>query len=221
MESGETNSGAAAGYAESAVQRAARRDHINNVYRVVFEKLDSDEVRAARHYVYEMDKIPDGSGGLVDRKGKDVSSLTYQNERWLELDAMGASVPEEWRKNRTKAEKIARALDQLGFLVREGIVPVNIIARFYTYPALKCWYKLCPYIHEIRTKRDQKGHMWEWENLVQMIIDKTGDGNGVWKGSRHHDNLDNIIDQIEVRKRALNLLRDEKWKPPDRSWADE
>jgi hypothetical protein len=202
------------------VQSAAQRDHINNVYRIVFEKLDSDDVRGARHYVYEMDKLPDAGGGMKDREPEQTEDLTYINERWLDLDGLPPELHPAWKTNKAKAERIARALDQLGFLVREGIVPVNILARFYTYPTLKCWYKLCPYVNAVRKHRGQKGHFWEWENLVRMVIAKTNEGEGVWKGCRSHDNLETIIDQIKGGTNHIKLVTDNDWKPPDRSWID-
>ena len=203
------------------VQRAAHRDHINNVYRLVFEKLDSDEVRAARHYVYEMDKVPDGKGGTAEREPDQTLNLTYENEKWLELDARPTSeLNTPYKDNKRKAERIARALDQLGFLVREGIVPVNIIARFYTYPTLKTWYKLCPYVSAVRRYRNQKGHMWEWEHLVGLIIVKTREGKDLWEGCRSHDNLEVIVDQIKQRTNHIKLITDTDWHPPDRLWID-
>lgn len=202
---------------------AARRDHVNNVYRLVFEKLDSQDVRGSRHYVYEMDVLDNGFGRRTDRKPAEIASLAFETEHWLELDTtQHSSDPkfDEWRNNKARAETIARALDQLGFLVREGIIPVNVIARFYTYPILKCWYKLCPYVNAVRERRGQKGHMWEWEHLVQTVIQGTGSEEGIWEGTRQHDNLEAIIDQIQVRTRAISLLTDIAWNPPDRFWVD-
>src|SRR5437667_302215 len=88
-----------------------------------------------------------------------------------------------------QAEAIARALDQLGYLVREGIVRLNVIARFYSYPTLKCWYELSPYVAAVRTARNQPGHMWEWENLVKKVIEGARTDTGLWKGTLEHDNL--------------------------------
>ena len=154
--------------------RAARVEHLNNVHQLIFERLDAAEIRAARHYVYAIDTT------LANGKHEELppltdSPLTYQNEHWVELGGLGLTHGDEtqrmlWQEHKDKAEKVARALDQLGYLVREGIVPLNVVARFYSYPTLKCWYKLSPYIAAIRKDRQQLGHMWEWENLVKKII---------------------------------------------------
>jgi hypothetical protein len=111
---------------------------------------------------------------------------------------------------------IARALDQLGYLVREGIVPLNVVARFYSYPTLRCWYQLSPYVAAIRVSRKQPGHMWEWENLVWKIIKGARSGAGIWTGALEHDNLRDYAQKIEERTKDFPKARD--WNPPDRSW---
>jgi hypothetical protein len=204
---------------------AATREHLNNVHQSIFNRLDAPEIRAARHYVYAMDTVINPKGELADRSPQETTNLTYQIENWLTLGSPAfmpkdGQEPQDWKQNKAKAETVARALDQLGYLVREGIVPLNVVARFYSYPALKCWYKLCPYIGEIRRTRDQWGHMWEFENLVGKIIKGSIGGKGVWEGTREHDNLMEYADKIEKRTRAIGLLIDEKWNPPDRSWVN-
>src|SRR5260370_41507167 len=86
------------------VQRATHRDHINNVYRLVFEKLDSDDVRAARHYVYEMDKVPNGKVGTAERSPDQTENLTYENENWLELNSLPTTaLNTPYKENKRKA----------------------------------------------------------------------------------------------------------------------
>jgi hypothetical protein len=204
---------------------AATRDHLNNVHQLVFERLDAPEIRAARHYVYALDTVINSKGELEDRPPLDTTNLTYQVEHWLALGSPGFTEGTEqqqqvWKRNKAKAETVARALDQLGYLVREGIVPLNVVARFYSYPALKCWYQLSPYIGAIRSARKQPGHMWEWENLVREIINGARKGTGIWKGTLEHDNLGEYAEKIKERTSTKDFPRDEKWKPPDRSWAN-
>jgi hypothetical protein len=129
------------------------------------------------------DAYYDSNGALKERGPLDMSNLIFQTEHWLELDSPGhlwsEQEQEPWKQNRAKAELISRALDQLGYLVREGIVPLNVVARFYSYPTLKCWYQLSPYVAAVRKSRGQIGHMWEWENLVTKIMDGTGKNEGI------------------------------------------
>jgi hypothetical protein len=200
---------------------AARRDHISNVYRLAFEKLDSHDVRDARHYIYAMDMIRGENGKRVERKPDQLSELTFEVEHWLELDSgvYAAKDCSVWKEHKDKAELVARTLDQLGFLVREGVVPLNIIARFYSYPALRCWYKLIPYVNAVRKDRGQKGHMWEWEKLVGKVMEGVRPDKGLWKGSRDHDNLGKISDDINARTVAIGLVTDTNWNCPDHSWA--
>jgi hypothetical protein len=202
---------------------ASTRDHLNNVHQLVFQRLDATEVREARHYVYALDTTVNEKGELTERDPSDTAGLTYENEYWLALGSPAcpgsADRQEQWKKNRAKAELIARALDQLGYLVREGIVPLNVVARFYSYPTLRCWYQLSPYIAAIRNNRGQPGHMWEWENLVRRIIEGAELNRGIWKGTSDHDNLKAYATKIALRSGVDAFPKDLKWNPPDCSWT--
>src|SRR5271163_139278 len=113
-----TGVGALYFYARQA--RAARKEHIANVYRLAFERIDTPEIRSARHYVYAMDrKKHEGSTEWQDPRPEEITGLTFQQEKWLELDHLSADdfSLSKASANRAEAEKIARALDQLGFLV--------------------------------------------------------------------------------------------------------
>ncbi|MBI1788085.1 MAG: hypothetical protein HYR60_11120 [Acidobacteria bacterium] len=103
-----------------------------------------------------------------------------------------------------KAEKVFRSFDQLGFLVREGRIPVDIVARSYARPILMAWYQLAPYVIHVRREREQPGHGWEWQNLVYNIVVKGLRANfGVWKGVLQHDNLGTWVECCEsVRSEA-------------------
>lgn len=201
---------------------ASTRDHLNNVHQLIFQRLDAPEIRAARHYVYALDTTVEDNGELKERQPTETSDLTYETQHWLALGSPScpgsAEHQEVWRQNRAKAEAMARALDQLGYLVREGIVPINVVARFYSYPALRCWYQLSPYVGAVRTARRQPGHMWEWENLVRKIIVGARNGEGIWQGTRQHDNLDEYASKIE--QRTKDFPKDTDWNPPDRSWKN-
>jgi hypothetical protein len=123
------------------------------------------------------------------------------------------------------AERTARAFDRLGLLVREGRIPVDLIARFYVTPILRCWYKLGPYIVKVRDKRQQKGHMWEFENLVFAIVKpRVTLGRGVWKNVKAHEGLEAYKEAVDAT--PINLLheieppkfRDNDYQPPERLW---
>lgn len=209
---------------------AAIRDHMNNVHQVVFERLDKPDVRGARHYVYGMDTTPDATGMPQDRAPVEIRNLVYETEGWLALGTdgwKGKGAKDDCERHKSQAELIARALDQLGYLVREGIVPLNVVARFYSYPVLRCWYQLSPYIAAVRDARGQHGHMWEWEHLVETIIDGSSKDKGLWNGTGRHDNLNAYAKKISDRTRASiwtvsgatlqKFPTDSAWKPPDRS----
>ena len=71
------------------------------------------------------------------------------------------------------AELVARAFDRFGLLIREGQVPVNILARFYVSPGLGCWYQLSRNLNAVRARRNQTGHMWEWEKQIPDWVSQT------------------------------------------------
>jgi hypothetical protein len=218
-------------YARQA--RAATKEHLNNVHQMIFDRLDADRIRASRHYIYTLAKEVDGvilaqdpdKKLLLEENWFEDDRFTYKKERWLELSSsqvQGVSQAKlkQWTENKEKAETVSRALDQLGYLVREGIVPLNLVARFYTVPTLKCWYALCPYVQKIRHDRDQKGHMWEWENLVNRIVGGASKNKNVWKDASKHDKLMDIIIKIEVQQAAAGYSWDDEWNPPDQSWVN-
>jgi len=166
-------------YFSAGVLFTHRRAHLLEVYKHVFTKLDDENVRKARHYVYSLDNVT-------------LRSTVYKEEQWLckkqeDMESKKEEV-ELWWANRSKAELICRTFDQLGLLVREGRIPINIIAQFYVYPILRCWYVLSPYIDAVRNERGQPGHMWEFEHLVfRVVIPGLESNSGVWKGILAHD----------------------------------
>ena len=179
---------------------AGKRAHLLDVYKQTFEMLDRPEIRTARRYVYHELK-PD----------------THKREFWLGEGAEAKHLKPEHKEHREMVELIARSFDQLGLLIREGRVPVNILARFYASPALRCWCKLTPYIEACRSKRNQPGHLWEWENLVFKIIGPGLDAdNGVWKGVSSHDGLKTVMH--EARLAHDQMLRDVEYSPRTTLW---
>jgi hypothetical protein len=156
------------------------------VYRNVFEIMDKPQIRIARRFLYKYD-----------------DSNRDQLRSYLATD--------ENEDMKTKVEELVRAFDQLALLVREGQVPVDIVARFYASPAMRCWYILTPYVLAEREYRGQPGHLWEWENLVLRVITPgLRQGGGIWSGVAAHDALG------EWAKKAEEDARDDKFK----RWSD-
>ena len=168
----------------------------------VFEMLDQN--RGARHYVYS----------LQSERTLPFTQRTYVREQWLKA---GNAPP-----NRELAEAVIRSFDQLGLLVREGVVPLNLVARSYAYPAVRCWYILDGYINECRIQREQPGHMWEFENLVFNIIlhyaDPATRGARVslWNGVWEHESLGRFA--TEMRDFREQMQRDKNYAPRQDLW---
>lgn len=201
-----------------------QRAHYFNVYRDSMKVLDEEAVRQARHWVY----------GIDNRN-------IWKKEGWLRLGAEprpkeGAhpkekAVCEEQKEHWTHkvlAERVAKSFDQLGLLVREGRVPIDLVARFYTTPVLRCWYLLSPYIAAVRGFRDQRGHMWEFENLaLGIVVPAVKRGTGPWQGIKEHENLTSYPFHgrklngdlfIKERVNLLELRHIDKW---DSSYSPE
>lgn len=181
-----------------------RRAHVLELYRQAFAMMDGGGLNEVRDYVHN----------LKDRD-------TYEKENWLALDPH-RSHPNYalWKEHRDIAERVARSFDQLGLLVREGYMPVNVVASFYAFPALRCWHNLQPYINAIRSARGrtQRGHMWEWQNLVfGIMIPGLKSDTGVWRGVSAHDNLQTLIQETE--REFANMIKDSDYKPGDRAWV--
>lgn len=156
--------------------RSQTKTQLLALYSQVFLMVDG--IRSDRHYI---------ASANFARSTKDAPAIdTYIAECWLDPAAL-ASHP-DWADHRASAERVFRAFDQLGLLIREGRVPLNAITRFYVRPILEAWYKLGPYIKAVRDKKDQPSHGWEFENLVyDIILPNLKLNRGLWEGVQGHD----------------------------------
>jgi hypothetical protein len=203
----------------------SRRTHLFDVYREAMKLLDDDEVRAARNWVYDSLRTLYDTEDWVSLKAKPSKPEASLNSVPLEERLKAYERELERYSHKQMAERTARAFDRLGLLVREGRIPVDLIARFYVTPILRCWYKLEPYIVKVRDKRQQKGHMWEFENLVFAIVKpRVTSGRGVWKNVNAHEGLEAYKEAVDAT--PINLLReiqppkfrDNDYQPPERLW---
>jgi hypothetical protein len=107
--------------------------------------------------------------------------------------------------------------------VREGVVPLNIVAHFYVSPALRCWYNLQPFIGLERKRRTppQPGHLWEWENFVfGVLIKNVRAGKGIWRGVSKHDNLEQLCNAIEEQEKTNRIPSDRPdYSPGSTPWV--
>jgi len=180
----------------SSQAKATWESNVSAVYRFVFELLDRKDVRDARHLVYRLNpKLND----IVYWSGSDVPPPT-----------------------REAADLVARKFDQLGLLVREGVIPLNIVAHFYASPALRCWYRLQPFVGAERKKEERKqpGHLWEWENLVfRILIPNLNAGKGIWKGVSKHDLLERYCTDVLQQQKDQVIESDEHHDPGNNFWV--
>src|SRR3989339_392560 len=190
---------------------SGRRAHLLNVYTKIFELLDNKEMRDARSYVTKL--------RAIDESNKRIE-LLIEEEHWVDKDFHQLSKNPDfnnWKVNREKIEQVTRSFDHLGLLVREGKVPINLLAQFYASSAIRCWFSLNPYIKAVRKARNHNGHLWEWENLIEkVIIPGLHSNKGVWKGIKEHDGLLPYIQEIALELPLMQ--RYDSYKPPIKLW---
>lgn len=167
-----------------------RRAHLFSVYKEAMALLDDGKTRQARNWVYKMDRnLHDKEKwlDLTQEPSKPEQSPNQSNKtQWSDYEVKMC----RWN-DKQMAEITARSFDRLGLLVREGRIPVDLIASFYVTPILRSWYKLAPYIEAVRLDRKQRGHMWEFENLAtKIVIREAKSGKGPWAGVKEHENLE-------------------------------
>jgi cytochrome c-type biogenesis protein CcmH/NrfG len=107
-----------------------------NVYNQVLEMLE--QTRQARHLLY--DKVP---------KEPSEASLSQLS-------------PDETEQ----LDELVRTFDKLGLLVKHGVVPLDFVLDFYSYPIVVAWHRLEPHVTTQRRKRNQPGHMVKFEMLA-------------------------------------------------------
>ena len=194
-------SGLAAFVFTAAQLATRRRAHILELYRQAFPMLDEPEMREARNYVTKV-----------------MGADAYKCEHRLDIDAH-RSVPDYavWKEHKKQPEIVGRVFDQLGLLMREGRLPLNILARFYASPALRCWCRLRDYIDATRDSRPQPGHFWEWENLIfEIIIPSLESDRGIWEGVSKHDVLEHLREEAKHGRETLH--RDTSYSPSGQTW---
>jgi hypothetical protein len=203
----------------------SRRSHLFDVYREAMKLLDSDDVRSARNWVYDISPNLFDTEGWISLNAKPTEPKT--SLPGLDLEARLRLYEEELERYNHKqmAERTARAFDRFGLLVREGRIPIDLVSHFYVTPILRCWYRLAPYIVRVRDKRQQKGHMWEFENLVFAVVkNRVKSGRGVWKNVVAHEGLEAYKATADAV--PINLLReiqpphfrDNDYDPPENLW---
>lgn len=177
--------------------RISVRSQRFDVYKRVFEMVDG--IRLDRHYV-----------------GREMSETTFEKEGWLSLERVAEPEPGTPQAHRASAERVFRTFDQLGLMVREGVVPVDLVGVFYCRPILEAWSKLCGYIDAVRGQRQQPGHGWHFENLVfEVVIKNLEARRGVWRDQLEHDNLTKLIEEIKdkpLKNRSRVTLPARWWR---------
>jgi len=108
-----------------------------NVYNQVVEKME--RTRKARHLLYT--KVPETPS---------TTSLNLLSPDEIE-----------------QLDDLTRSFDEIGLLIKYGVVPLGFVLDFYSHPIVIAWHRLEPSIMAERSKRNQPFHMYHFEQLAR------------------------------------------------------
>lgn len=181
--------------------RLKAQSHLSDIFRYTLNM--GDETRDQRQYVHDIEE----------------NQNVFIEEAWLSLPKTEKEVPPEQRiyfYHMKNADSVCRTFDRMGLLLREGVIPVDVVAHFYASPIIRSWYTLYKYIEALRKKKRQQGHFWEFENMVyKFLIPNLQKNEGIWKGVEEHDQLQEKI--LHIQKNPLKES-DVRFSPPDHYW---
>lgn len=113
--------------------REAGRARKLQATKAVLDEIGNDDVRRARSWV--LDKLP-GPGQL------DISKLS-EGDRWTAL-------------------RVAVALDRVGYMVRQGLIPKDALFNWQRDEIEQLWTKLRPIVMDVRGKRPHYCAQFQW-----------------------------------------------------------
>ena len=92
----------------------------------------------------------------------------HRPERHLIDEKLKDSVPFERLSDdeKERLNYLARAYDKLGILIKYGVVPLEFALDFYGRPLVVAWKYLESHVRDVRTIRQQSGHMKKFELLA-------------------------------------------------------
>lgn len=123
-------------YAKGQLSEAGRARKLQAT-RVLLDEIANEEVRKARSWV--LDELPT----------PDV------------LDLNKLSMDDHW-----KARRVAVALDRVGYMVKQGLVPEDALFEWQQDEIEQLWYKLKPIVKEIQQTRNRPHYCAHFEYLA-------------------------------------------------------
>jgi len=132
-------------YAWRQIKEARRASNLGAIWEI-FDMLSSEEMNNARKIVYQ--------------SRNHYSSLRQGKE----LD----NIPHEARHN---ANKVANTLDRVGYLVRKGLIPEDLLLDNQKYIIARSWIALEPYVYYVREIREQDSFLEYFQYISDRVFE--------------------------------------------------
>lgn len=94
------------------------------------------------------------------------------------------------KEEQDELDKLARSYDQVGLLVKHGVVPTDFLFDFYSKPISKAWTYIRPLFNKRREK--QPGHMLKFEILAI--------GAALYRQNKYQEKPDFLISEEDKAK---------------------
>jgi hypothetical protein len=133
-------------YAWLQIRDAQKKSKIESVWEI-YRELAEENVRSSRHYIYNHQS----TYAALAWDGSDLSKLEK----------------DDWRN----ASAVSNSFDRVGFLVAEGLIPVELLKGF-KYVIGRCWIILEPFIAANRNARKEPSYQVYFEELANRIFEK-------------------------------------------------
>ena len=131
-------------YAWGQVKEARRASNLGAIWEI-FDMLSSEEMNNARKVVY---------------KSRNQYSLLQQGKG---LD----DIPHESRHN---ANKVANTFDRVGYLVKKGLIPEDLLLDNHKYIIARSWIALEPYVYHTREIRGQDSFLEYFQYISDRVF---------------------------------------------------
>lgn len=185
------------------------KTNLFNAFKEAVKSLEEEHAFRSKVYAQDSAGFNKPPWSLVGTAGSDGKWPGKEHWPWSD------DVSEE------KLNKLCRAFDTIGLMVRLGVMPVDIVATYFSRPTLMTWLKCAPFIRARRRFSKHPGFRWHFEFLVfNVVIPGILSDKGPWRGMRDLDKLDPILHDVAIDSLSavIGIDRDESFAPSVSYW---
>jgi hypothetical protein len=115
--------------------------------------------------------------GIKYVRGLLGSEDASERRRWIYQDLRRADWPLS-SEDEKKALAVCRDFDNIGFLCRKGLIPVDLVVETYNRNIVDMWNRLERFVTQWRQQRSDEDYFWEFEWLAQKaeVVKRQQDG---------------------------------------------